>query len=145
MGSIGQTYNIVLIKHIGESDKPLPTLIIYFKDICNSKCVQSILSLNKADFFLKRVITDVDLTDIFSDVLEDSVLIESKEKLYPFGSYKITFYQSKDCNNQSVFIRGRKKSIDFFNSVIEKVEERKSEKNNELIISLENIIKRINY
>lgn len=145
MSSIGQTYDIVLIKHIGESDKPLPTLIIYSKGMCDNACVQSILALNKSDAFLKRVITGTNFTNIFRDALEDTASIEPKEKAYIFGSFKITFYQGIDCKKQSAFILDREKGIAFFNTVAKKIRNRKSEKDNELIAPLENIIKRINY
>lgn len=145
MNSFGQVDDILLIKHIGESDKPLPTLIVYSKGMCDNACVQSILASNKADVFLKKIITDTNCSDIFVHALQDNITTAPNQKTYMFGSFEITYYQSQDCKKQSAIITDRKKSVAFFDAIIKKISERKDEKNNELIESLENLIKRISF
>lgn len=145
MSSIGQVDDIVLIKHIGESDKPIPTIIIYSKGMCSNPCVQSILALNKADIFLKKVIADTNWANVFVHALQDNITTKPNQKTYMFGSFEITCYQSQDCKKRKVIIDERKKSVAFFDAILKKISERNNEKNNELIESLENLNKRIRF
>lgn len=142
MSSIGQVTDIVIIRHIGESDKPIPSIIIYTKGVCNNPCPQLVLALYKTDSFLKVISTDTNLINVFCHDSQD-IKPTLKQEIYMFGSLEITCYQSRDCRKKVLIINDRKMSLIFIDTIIKKITKENNLKNNELIAVLENLKKRI--
>lgn len=142
---LGQTYDVVFVKHIGETDKPIPSLIVFNENKYNKKFIKSLIKSIDGES-LKIIATDSNFIDILFNKRKELIQLENQNKMYPFGSFRFTFYSSMEGKSITYGILGDENSRYFFNSVLElMMKEKSKKKNNELISELINIVKRISY
>jgi hypothetical protein len=143
MNCIAQVDDIVLIKHIGASDKPIPTIIIYPKNVDDSVCLKSVLTASDSDAYNKKILTDANWASVFVDALKEVNMQKVGKDAVMLDLFEITCYQSKNCKKKSVIL-DRRESLNFFESIIKVIRKAENNKNTNLFESLEYLIRRIN-
>lgn len=147
MNSFGQHNSIIVIKHIGISDKPIPTIVVCTKDVCNTPCIYSIVDTNKVGTLLNKIVASPNLINVLFQSLQqdDNVPSNPNQKTYMFGSFEIDYLNNKCQKEAMSFLCDRKKNVDLFKLSIKKISALEKEENTELIQALTNLVKRIEY
>ncbi|HEX2607524.1 MAG TPA: hypothetical protein VHK91_09105 [Flavisolibacter sp.] len=136
----------IIIEHVGESDKSLPTIIIRYKVAEQGGCYNYVKASMKSNIIQDEIITDINYVEVFFHSLKPFIKeIDTTKRGDEFGSFKIKIYQYEDCNNKCEVLLDRNTSIKFFYILIKNIKEKNQGNDQELLKALENLIRRINY
>lgn len=142
-----QDNSLVLIKHIGSCDKPIPSVFIYLKSEKNNYIIDSILNSEKMGGFLNKIETELNINSFFSTLLKkenDLKYVKANKSTSFFGSFEFCFYRNDNGWVKRRFILDRKYSLILFKSIVVKLNRiNNSAENNKLIEIIEYLIKRI--
>lgn len=135
--------NIILIEHTGISDKPIQTIIIVERVICDSEIIFPPIE-QKGFEITKRIFVTSETFNTIKNILKESIFEGNNFKehdLDQFGSFMFTIIGYNNSKIKSNF--NRKSSINIINEIINAVKNKNA--NNKLIPELETTKKRIDF
>ena len=135
----GQAGQMIILTHIGESDKPIPTIVAYTKNGLSAKLKDSIFNIANRGFMEKIVIDSNDFKSMFNKTKHLNSTKPDKV-LYELGAFQINFYDD-NCSTHQFFIYQKEESISFFLKVIETIKE----ESGTLTIALQRLRKRLDF